>query len=93
MTVMTQNLFMRGHPNRKMCDRHLGPLTLKEQIGKHNYILKLPTTARLHQVFYVNNIRLCSTYSLRHAVHVTNSEGDDDEFEVSHICGVHQVVT
>jgi hypothetical protein len=55
-----------------------------EQIGKHNYILKLPVTLRLHRVFHVNNLRPCST-TLRPVVPVIVLERDDEEFDVSHI--------
>jgi hypothetical protein len=85
VSVVTTNLFMRGQPNRKFIDRLLGPFTVKEQTGKHSYKLKLPTTLRLHPVFHVNNLRPCSTTPLRPAVPVTVLEGDDEEFDVSHI--------
>jgi hypothetical protein len=58
---------------------------VEQQIGKHNYRLRLPATIRLHYVFHVNNPRLCSTEPLRLVVPVTVLEGDDDEFKVSHI--------
>jgi hypothetical protein len=32
------NLFLRGQPNRNLRDRHIGPFTMEEQIGKHSYI-------------------------------------------------------
>jgi hypothetical protein len=93
VSSVTANLFLRGQPNRKLRDRHLGPFTVEEQIGKHNYRLKLPTTVRLHLVFHVNNLRPCSTAPLRPVVPVTFPEGDDEEFDVSHICCVHQIAT
>jgi hypothetical protein len=34
VTVVTKNLFLRGHPNTKLRYRQLGPLTIEEQIGK-----------------------------------------------------------
>jgi hypothetical protein len=75
-------LFLRGQPNMKLKDRQLGPFTVEEQIGKHSYMLNLPTTVRLH----VNNLRPCSTAPLRPAVSVTVREGDyGEEFDVSHI--------
>jgi hypothetical protein len=80
-----QTFFLRGQPNRKLRDRQLGPFTVEEQIGKHSYTLKLPATVRLHHVFHVNNLRPCSTAPLRPAVPVTVHEGDDEEFDVSHI--------
>jgi hypothetical protein len=58
---------------------------VEEQIGKHSYRLKLLATLRLHLVFHVNNLRPCSTAPLRPAVSVVVHEGDDDEFDVSHI--------
>jgi hypothetical protein len=58
---------------------------MDEQIGKHNYRLKLPMSIRLHPMFPVNNLRPCSTASLRQGVPVTILEGDDEEFDVSHI--------
>jgi hypothetical protein len=57
-------------------------------IGKHNYILKLPATLRLHLVFHVNNLRPICTAPLRPAVPVTIPEGDDEEFDVSQISAV-----
>jgi hypothetical protein len=85
VSVVTINLFLRGQPNMKLRDRQLGPFTVEEQIGKHCYILKLPATVRLHLVFHVNNLRPCSTAPLRPVVPVTIHEGDDEEFDVSHI--------
>jgi hypothetical protein len=85
VSVVTTNLFLRGQPNRKLRDRQLGPFSVEEQIGKHGYRLKLPPTVRLHHVFHVNNLRPCSTAPLRLAVLVTVPEGDDEEFDVSHI--------
>jgi hypothetical protein len=85
VSVVTANLFLRGQPNRKLRDMELGPFTVEEQIGKYSYILKLPATVRLHHVFHVNNLRPCSTAPLRPAVPVTVPEGDDEEFDVSHI--------
>ena len=58
---------------------------MKEQIGKDSYKLKLLATVRLHHVFHVNNLRPCSTAPLRPGVPVTVLEGDDEEFDVSHI--------
>jgi hypothetical protein len=85
MSVVTTNLFLRGQPNTKLRDRQLGPFTVEEQIGKHIYRLKLQATLRLHHVFHVNNLRPCSTTPLRPAVPVIVLEGDDEEFDVSHI--------
>jgi hypothetical protein len=85
VSVVTSNLFLRGQPNRKLRDRQLGPFTVEEQIGKHIYILKLPATIRLRLVSHVNNLRPCSTAPLRPAVPVIVPEGDDEEFDVSHI--------
>jgi hypothetical protein len=61
--------FLRGQPNKKLKDRQIGPFTVEEQIGKHNYSLKLQV--RLHNVFLVNNLRPCSTVPLRPALPVT----------------------
>jgi hypothetical protein len=83
--VVTKHLFLRGHPKRKLRYRQLGPFTVEEQIEKHNYILKLSATVRLHPVFHVQNLRPCSTTSLRHVFTINVSEGDDDEYDVSHI--------
>jgi hypothetical protein len=88
VSVVTANLSLRGQPNRKLGDRQLGPFSVEEQIGKHRYMLKLPSTLRLHHVFHVNNLRPCSTAPLRPAVPVTVLEGDDEEFDVSHISAV-----
>jgi hypothetical protein len=68
----------------KLRDRQLGPFIVEEEIGRHNYILKLPSTVRLHPIFHVNNLRPCST-ALRPHVQVTFLKGDDEEFDVSHI--------
>jgi hypothetical protein len=83
--VVTTTFFLRGQPNRKLRDKQLGPFIVEEQNGKHNYKLKLPATVRLHHVFHVNNLRPCSTAQVRPAVPVTVHEGDDEEFDVSHI--------
>jgi hypothetical protein len=85
VSVVTANLFLRGQPNRKLRDRQLGHFSVEEQIGKHNYRLKLPATVRLHLVFHVNNLRPSSTAPLRPPVPVTVREGDDEEFDVPHI--------
>jgi hypothetical protein len=69
-------------------ERELGPFSVEEQIGKHIYILKLSATVRLHNVFHVNNLRPCSTAPLRPVVPVIVPEGDDEEFDVSHIFAV-----
>jgi hypothetical protein len=88
VSVVTTNLFLRGQSNKKVKDIQLGNFTMEEQIGKHIYILELPTIVRLRLVFHVNNLRPCSTAPLRLVVPVTLPEGDDDEFEVSHIFDV-----
>jgi hypothetical protein len=85
VTVITKNLFLRGDPNRKLRDRQLGPFTIEEQIGKHNFILKLPSIVRLHHVFHVKNLKPCSIASLRPDVPMTTPKGDEDEFYVSHM--------
>jgi hypothetical protein len=85
LSIVTANLFLRGQPNRKLRDMQLEPFSVEEQIGKDNYRLKLPATVRLHNVFHVNNLRPCSTAPLRPNVPVTELEGDDEEFDVSHI--------
>jgi hypothetical protein len=73
---------------RKLRDRQLGPFSVEEQIGKHNYRLKLPATIRLHHVFHVNHLRPCCTAPLRPDVPVIVPEGDDEEFDVLHIFAV-----
>jgi hypothetical protein len=88
VSVVTANLFLRGQPNRKLKDKQLGPFTVEGQIGKHSYRLKIPATIRLHHVFHVNNLRPSSTAPLRPYVPVTVHEGDDEEFDVSHISAV-----
>jgi hypothetical protein len=57
-------------------------------IGEYSYILRLSWTVRLHPVLHVNNLRLCFASSLRHVVPVTVLEGEDEEFDVSHISNV-----
>jgi hypothetical protein len=58
---------------------------MDEHIGKHSYILKIQATKYLHHVFHVNNLRPCSTASLRPNVPVTILKGNDEEFSVSRI--------
>jgi hypothetical protein len=70
VSLVTKNLFLRGQPNRKLRDRQLGPFKVEDQIGKHNYRLRLLGTVRFHPVFHVNNLRPCSTTSLRHYAQV-----------------------
>jgi hypothetical protein len=72
----------------KRKDKQLGPFTVEEQIGKHSYIVKLPATIRLHHVFHMNSLRPFSTEPLRPVVPVNVPQGDDDEFEISHIFAV-----
>jgi hypothetical protein len=83
--IITKNIFLRGQPNRKLRDRQLGVFIIKQRIEKDSYGLKLPARVRLHSMLYVNNPQPCSTSSLRHVVHVTTPNGDDDDVEVSHI--------
>jgi hypothetical protein len=85
VNVVTKNLFLQGEHGRKLRDRLFGYFTVEEHIGKHSYILKLPTIVRLHRVFHVNSLRTCSTTSPRHVVMVAAPEGDDDELGVSQI--------
>jgi hypothetical protein len=75
---------MRGQPNRKPQSRQLGHFTVEEYIGKHIYRMKLLATVRLHLVFHVNNLRPCSTASLRPSITFITQEGDEGEFDVSH---------
>jgi hypothetical protein len=46
----------------KLRDRELGPFTVKDQIGKHNYMLKLLAIARLQSALHVNILRPCSMF-------------------------------
>jgi hypothetical protein len=69
----------------KLRDRHLGPFRVEEEIGKHSYRLKFPATVRLHIMFRMNNQRPCSIASLRPPLPLNVPEGDDEEFDVSHI--------
>jgi hypothetical protein len=55
--------------------------TAVENIG--SYILKVPATIRLHPVFYANNLRPCSTSSLRPTVPIATLTYDDEEFDIS----------
>jgi hypothetical protein len=89
VSIVTTNLFLREQSNIEVKDRQLGPITVEEHIGKHNYILKLPMTVRLHPLFHVNNLRpTCSIASLRPLVPATLLDGADEEFDVSHISDV-----
>jgi hypothetical protein len=72
----------------KLRDRQLGPFTIEEQIGKHSHRLKQTESVRLHMVFHVNNLSPCFGVSLRPDVPVTVQEGDEEEFDVSHIFAV-----
>jgi hypothetical protein len=85
VSFVTTNLFVRGQTKRKPKDRRLGPFSVEKQIGKHSYMLKLPARVRLHNAFHVTNLLPCSTSPLRPDVPVTILEGDDDEFDVSHV--------
>jgi hypothetical protein len=75
-------MFLRCQVNRKLKDRQLGPFTLLEKIGANNCKLEMPYIVRLHQVFHVNNIRLCLTMTLHSSVHVTTHDDDDDEYDL-----------
>jgi hypothetical protein len=68
---LQQTLFLLGQLNTKLRDQQLGLFIVEEQIGKHGYILKLPATIRLHNVFHVNNLRPCSTALLRQVAPMT----------------------
>jgi hypothetical protein len=85
VNVVTKHLFLRGRPNKEPRDRQLGPFLVKEQIGKHIYILKLLAIVHLIPVFMFTIYDHAPQLSLRPAVPVTVPEGDDKEFEVSHI--------
>jgi hypothetical protein len=61
VTIITNELFLRGQPNMKLRERQLGLLTVEEQLGKHKCSLKLPVTISLHPVFHVNNLRPAAT--------------------------------
>jgi hypothetical protein len=83
VTIVTKHLVLREQQNRKLRDRQLGHVLVEEQIGKHNYRLKLLATIRLHSMYHVNNLRPCSTTSLRPHVPVNVPKVDGEEFEVS----------
>jgi hypothetical protein len=38
VTVITNNFFLRGQPNTKLRDEHVGPFIVEERIGRHMYI-------------------------------------------------------
>jgi hypothetical protein len=61
---------------------------MDKEIGIHRCILKLLATLRLHSLFHIHNLRPNSTTSLRPSFPVTILEGDDEEFDVSHISDV-----
>jgi hypothetical protein len=87
--IATKNLFLRRQPNMKLRDRQLGPFTtIEEPVGKHSHRLKLLASVHLHPVFHVNNLSPCFGASLRPDVPVTALEGDEEEFDVSHISAV-----
>jgi hypothetical protein len=88
VTVVTNNLCLRGQPNRKIRDGELGHFSVEVQIGKHYHKLRVPTIFRSHLVFHVNNTRPCSTTSLRLVVSTTTREDDDALFDVAHIYDV-----
>jgi hypothetical protein len=88
VSIVTTNLFLRGQPNKKLRDRHLGPFTWEEQVGKHIYRLKLLAIVRLHPMFHVNILQPYSTSLVRRAVPVTVPKGDGEEFDVSHISAI-----
>jgi hypothetical protein len=69
--VVTKNFFLRGQANMKLRGRQLGHLNVEEQIGRHNYTLKLTLTLRSRKMFHVNNVRPRSSTSLRPNVPVT----------------------
>jgi hypothetical protein len=85
VNIVTNHLFLRGQANINLRDRQLGPFSEEERIGKLSYILKLLATVRLQPLLHVNNLRPCSMTSLLLVVPITVREGDDEEFDVSHI--------
>jgi hypothetical protein len=64
----------------------LGPfIIVLETIGAKSYIFELPSTARLHPVFHVHNLRRGPTASLRPYVSVSTLEDDDDQYDLGRI--------
>jgi hypothetical protein len=89
VTIVTQNLFLRRQPDTSLRDRQLRPFTIEEQIGKHIYKLKLPTTIRLHPVFHANNYSFAATWCSGECP-IRRRRGVR---RLSHMCCVHQVIT
>jgi hypothetical protein len=85
VVVVRNNLFLLGQPDLELRYRQLGPFIVDEHnIEKHRYKLRLPSIARLHPVFHINNsLTPCSCASLNNDVPVATPEDDDKKFDVS----------
>ena len=52
--LSTKNLRLKDASAKKLLPKYMGPLTIKERIGKVAYKLEMPSNLRVHPVFHVN---------------------------------------
>ena len=52
--LSTKNLRLKDASAKKLLPKYMGPLTIKERIGKVAYKLEMPSNLKVHPVFHVN---------------------------------------
>jgi hypothetical protein len=52
----TQNLKL-DQPSKKLSRKWIGPYPIKEKLGELNYQLELPSSMKIHNVFYVHLLK------------------------------------
>ena len=89
MLLSTTNLQVRGTP-AKLKRKFAGPFRITECIGSQSYRLDLPTTWRVHNVFYVSLLKIWreDMYRRYPAPEPTRLEEEDDQ-EVTRLRNIY----